>query len=189
MIIDFNSYKNKKTCKITEEDILNLILIFKYNEIDFLNINNIMESLGCYAEMKRFKKIYENLHIKTGPNNLPIVDLTDIYKKMLEEKLIIETQENEFMIIASPKKINELKGKYCKDVLQSFGNLMFFVNNDLKYGIGNWKLLFEDEVLRYSKYPSIVTGEFIGKEKDAETMQKIKKRSIERLKSQYGNTK
>ena len=29
MIIDFNSYRNKKTEKITEEDIFNLILIFK----------------------------------------------------------------------------------------------------------------------------------------------------------------
>lgn len=36
MIIDFNSYRNKKTEKITEEDIFNLILIFKYGEIDFL---------------------------------------------------------------------------------------------------------------------------------------------------------
>lgn len=76
-----------------------------------------------------------------------------------------------------------------KDVLESFGDLMFFVNNDLKYGIGNWKFLFEDEVLQYPKYPSIVTGEFIGKEKNPETMQKIKKRSIERLKSQYGTIK
>ena len=49
MIIDFNSYKNKKVDEITEEDILNLILIFKYDEIDFFNINNIMESLGCYS--------------------------------------------------------------------------------------------------------------------------------------------
>ena len=189
MIIDFNSYKNKKVEKITEEDILNLILIFKYDEIDFFNINNIMESLGSYAGMERFKKIYENLKIKTNQNNSPVVDLTDIYQKMLKERLIIETQENEFMILASPEKINELKEKYCKDVLQSFGDIMFFVNNDLKHGIGNWELLFEDEVLQYPRYPSIVTGEFIGIEKDAETMQKIKKRSIERLKSQYGNKK
>lgn len=189
MITDFNSYKNKKTKKITEEDILNLILIFKYDEIDFFNINNIMKSLGCYAGIKRFKNIYENLNIKTSQNNFPIIDLTDIYKKLLEEKLIIENQEKEFMIIASSEKINELKEKYCKDVLQSFGDLIFFVNNDLKHGIGNWELLFEDEVLQYPKYPSIVTGEFIDKEKNSETMEKIKRRSIERLKSQYGNTK
>lgn len=189
MIIDFNSYRNKKTEKITEEDIFNLILIFKYGEIDFFNINNIMESLGCYARMERFKNIYENLNVITNLNNFPIVDLTDIYEKMLEDRLIIESHENEFMIIASFEKINELKEKYCKDVLESFGNLMFFVNNDLKYGIGNWKFLFEDEVLQYPKYPSIVTGEFIGKEKNPETMQKIKKRSIERLKSQYGTIK
>lgn len=104
MIIDLNSYKNKKVEKITEEDILILILIFKYDEIDFFNINNIMESLGCYAGMERFKKIYENIKVKTNQNNSPVVDLTDIYKKMLEERLIIETQENEFMILASLKK-------------------------------------------------------------------------------------
>lgn len=189
MIIDFNSYRNKETEKITEEDIFNLILIFKYGEIDFFNINNIMESLGCYARMERFKNIYENLNVITNLNNFPIVDLTDIYEKMLEERLIIESHENEFMIVASFEKINELKEKYCKDVLESFGNLMFFVNNDLKYGIGNWEFLFEDEVLQYPKYPSIVTGEFIGKEKNPETIQKIKKRSIERLKSQYGTIK
>lgn len=68
---------------------------------------------------------------------------------MIEERLIIETEENEFIILASPEKINELKEKYCKNVLQSFGDLMFFVNNALKYGIGNWELLFEDEVLQY----------------------------------------
>ena len=69
------------------------------------------------------------------------------------------------MILASPEKINELKEKYCKDVLQIFGDLMIFINNDLKYGIGNWELLFEDEVLKYPRYPSIVAGEFIGKKK------------------------
>lgn len=189
MIIDLNDYRNKKTEKITEEDIFNLILIFKYGEIDFFNINNIMESLGCYARMERFKNIYENLNVKTNLNNFPIIDLTDIYKKMLEKRLIIENHEKEFIIIASFDKINELKEKYCKVVLQSFGDLMFFVNNDLKYGIGNWNLLFEDEVLQYPKYPSIITGEFIGKEKDPETMQIIKKRSIEQLKSQYRNIK
>lgn len=189
MIIDFNTYKSKNNEKITEEDILNLILIFKYDEIDFFNINNIMESLGCYAGMERFKKIYESVNIKINQNNSPVVDLNDVYKKGIEDGLIIETQENKFMILASPEKINELKEKYCKDVLQSFGDLMFFVNNDLKHGIGNWELLFEDEVLQYPRYPSIVTGEFIDKEKDATTMQKIKKRSIERLNSQYGNKK
>ncbi len=189
MVIDFNNYKSKKVEKITEEDILFLILIFKYNEVDFFNINDIMESLGYYSEVEKFKKIYENLSIKTNENNSPVVDLNDAYKKMIEERLIIETQEKEFMILASPEKITELKEKYCKNVLQSFGDLMFYVNNDLKYGIGNWKLLFEDEVLQYPGYPSIVTGEFIDKEKDKEkdkeTMQKIKKRSIEQLKRNY----
>ena len=104
MIIDFNSYRNKKTEKITEEDIFNLILIFKYGEIDFFNINNIMESLGCYARMERFKNIYENLNVITNLNNFLIVDLTDIYEKMLEERLIIESHENEFMIVASFEK-------------------------------------------------------------------------------------
>ena len=92
MIIDINSHKNKKSRKITEEDILNLILIFKYDEIDFLNINNIMESLGCYAVMERFKKIYDNLNITTNQKNFPMVDLSNIYKKMIGERLIIEIQ-------------------------------------------------------------------------------------------------
>ena len=42
------------------------IVPFKYDEIDFFNINNIMESLDCYAGMERFKKIYENLKVKTN---------------------------------------------------------------------------------------------------------------------------
>lgn len=188
MLVDFNSYKNKKVEKLTEEDILNLILIFKYDEVAFIDINKIMKSLGYYNSMEKFRILYKNLNIKTDENNSPIVDLKGVYKKMLEEGLVIEGSENEFMILASPEEINNLKEKYYKNVLQSFNDLMFYVNNDLKYGLGNWELLFEDELLEYPRYPSIVTGEFIGKEKDEEVMQKVKKRSIEQLKNFY-NTK
>ena len=105
-------------------------------------------------------------------------------KEMLR---VLKTSENEFMILANPQKINDLKEKYCDNILQSFNDLMFYVNNDLKYGIGNWELLFEDEVLKYPKYPSIVTGEFIDIEKNEEVMQKVKKRAIDNLKNSYKN--
>ena len=43
---------------------------------------------------------------------------------------------------------------------------MFCVNNDLKFGIDKWKMIFEDEIIDVSGYPSIVTAEFIGKNKN-----------------------
>ena len=161
MIVEFNNYKKNYIDKLTEKDILNLILIFKYNEVTFIDINKIMKLLGNYNNVEKFKTLYENINIKTDNNNCSILDLNDEYIKMLEKGLIIETSKNEFMILASPEEINKLKEQYRDNVLQTFNDLMFYINNDLKYGIGNWELLFEDEVLKYPKYPSIVTGEFI----------------------------
>ena len=183
MLIDFKTYKDKKVESLTEEDILNLIIIFKYDESNFIDINKIMKSLGIYNNIEKFKILYRNLNIKFDENNSPILDLKDAYKKLLEEGLIIETDENEFMILATQEEINDLKERYYKNVLQIFNDLMYYVNNDLKYGIGNWELLFEDEVLKYPRYPSIVTGEFIDKEKDDEVMQKVKKIAIDQLKN------
>ena len=187
MLVDFNNYKKKKVDKLTEEDFFNLILIFKYNDVTFININKIMNVLGNYSNVEKFKILYKDLNLKTDENNCSILDLKDTYIEMLEKGLIIETSENEFMILANPQKINDLKEKYCDNILQSFNDLMFYVNNDLKYGIGNWELLFEDEVLKYPKYPSIVTGEFIDIEKNEEVMQKVKKRAIDNLKNSYKN--
>lgn len=188
-IISFESVKSqikiKKSEKLTEEDILNLILIFKYNNYEFLDINKIMISLGYYNSIEKFKKIYENLNIKIDKNNCTIVDLNNAYNKMIEKKFVINVSENEFMILANHDQISKLKETYHKNILETFSDLMFYIDNDLKYGLGNWELLFEDEVVKYPGYTSIVTGEFIGKEKDEEVMQKIKKISIGRWKNFY----
>lgn len=182
IIIDFNAYKNKKVDKITEEDVLNLLLIFKYEEIVFININELMKSLGKYQGFEKYRILYDNLTIVLDDNDQLIIDLNSAYHRGIENGLIIESSENEFMILASPEQINSLKEKYSKKILRVFNDLMFYINNDLKYGIDNWELIFEDELLKYPRYPSIVTGEFIDKEKDQEVMLEVKKRSIERLK-------
>lgn len=62
---------------------------------------------------------------------------------------------------------------------------MFFINMDLEFGINNWYLVAEDEYIKDSIYPGIVTGEFIGQEKDSKVMKKVRKRSIENLRNIY----
>lgn len=183
MILDFNSYKNKKIDNLTEEDIFNLLLIYKYEEPRFYNIEEVMKSFGKYSNMEKYSILYKNLNIKTYKKKFPIVDLMATYNKMLEQKILIEIVLNQFMILASEEYINQLKGKYHKKVLQLFNDLMYFVNNDLKYGIDNWELVFEDEIIEIPGYPSIVTGEFIDQEKEEEVMQQVKQKSIERLKN------
>lgn len=187
MILDFNNYKNKKINNLTEEDIFNLLLIFKYEEPCFINIEEAMKSLGKYSNIEKYSILYEKLNIKTDENNGLIADLMDTYNKMLEQNVLIETSTKEFMIIASEEYINKLKERYHKKVLQLFNDLMYFINNDLRYGIDNWELVFEDEIIEIPGYPSIVTGEFVDQEKDDEVIQQVKQRSIERLKNNYNS--
>lgn len=56
---------------------------------------------------------------------------------------------------------------------------------DLEYGLNNWTLVAEDEYIEDSIYPGIITGEFIGQEKNKKVMKKVRKRAIERCKNIY----
>lgn len=182
MIIDFNTYKDNRVDKITEEDILNLVLISKYEEPAFIDKKILMKSLTKYKDSSRYKIIYENVRMKKDEDGIPIIDLKEAYNKLIENNIIIEYSEcDEFMIITSPEYILNLKQKYSKTVLKAFNDLMYFVNNDLRYGLDNWDLISEDELLNYPRYPSIVTGEFIDQEKDEEVMEKVRKKGIQKL--------
>ncbi len=182
MLIDFNRYKDKRVDKITEEDILNLVLISKYEEPAFIDKKVLMQSLARYKDSSRYKIIYDNILLKKDEDGISIVDLKEAYNKLVEDSIIIEYSEcDEFMIIISYANILNLKEMYSKSVLKAFNDLMYYVNNDLRYGIGNWDLVCEDELITYPKYPSIVTGEFIDQEKDEVAMEKVRKKGIQKL--------
>lgn len=179
MIIDFNTYKDNRVDKIIEEDILNLVLISKYEEPAFIDKKILMKSLAKYKNFDRYKIIYENISLNSDEEGMPIVDLKYAYNKLVEENIILEYSEcDEFMIVASPEMILSLKEKYSKSVLKALNDLMYFVNNDLRYGIDNWDLITEDELLTYPRYPSRVTGEFIDQEKNEGVMEKVRKKGI-----------
>ena len=188
-VISIEEYRQPKNTNLSKEDIFNLFLIFKCNEetLPIFDSSVLMESLAKYKNMDRFSTLLSNLVITKSENGKDIIDLSDCLDKNIKNKTVIinPSKQSEIMILASDEEFSQLKKSYDERTLSSFGDLMFFLNMDLEYGINNWSLVAEDEYIKHPKYPGIVTGEFIGQEKTPEVMKKVKKRAIERLKILY----
>ena len=188
-VISIEEYRQPKNTNLSKEDIFNLFLIFKCNEetLPIFDSNVLMESLAKYKNMDRFSTLLSNLVITKSENGKDIIDLSVCLDKNIKDKTVIinPSKQSEIMILASDEEFSQLKKSYDERTLSSFGDLMFFLNMDLEYGINNWSLVAEDEYIKHPKYPGIVTGEFIGQEKTPEVMKKVKKRAIERLKILY----
>ena len=188
-VISIEEYRQPKNTNLSKEDIFNLFLIFKCNEetLPIFDSNVLMESLAKYKNMDRFSTLLSNLVITKSENGKDIIDLSVCLDKNIQNKTLIinPSKQSETMILASDEEFSQLKKSYDEKTLSSFGDLMFFLNMDLEYGINNWGLVAEDEYIKHPKYPGIVTGEFIGQEKTPEVMKKVKKRAIERLKILY----
>ncbi len=188
-VISIEEYGQHKSTNLSIEDIFNLFLIFKHNEetLAIFDLNVLMESLAKYKNMDRFSTLLSNLVITKNEKGKDIIDLSDCLDKNIQNKTVImdPSEQSEIMILASDEEFIQLKKSYDEKTLTSFGNLMFFLNMDLEYGINNWSLVAEDEYIKYPKYSGIVTGEFIGQENTSEVMKKVKQRAIERLKNLY----
>lgn len=186
-IIDFNNYKtNLDEDIITLEDIFNLFLIFKQKEEIFVkfDINVLMQSLAKYRNLEKFNLIFKNILVENDEFDNEIINLSPFLEKKQQEKLIIQNpkSKNEIHILGTEDIFEKLTSNYSKKVLFIFNELMFFINNDLKFGIDNWEILLEDEIINVPGYPSIVTAEFIGKnKKNPSVKKKMKERTIERI--------
>lgn len=188
-VISVEEYGQHKSTNLSIEDIFNLFLIFKHNEetLTIFDSNVLMESLAKYKNMDRFSTLLSDLVITKNENGKDIIDLSDCLDKYIQNKTVImnPSKQSEIMILEIDEEFSQLKKSYDEKTLSSFGDLLFFINMDLEYGINNWSLVAEDEYIKYPKYPGIVTGEFIGQEKTPEVMKKVKKRAIEGLKNLY----
>lgn len=121
--------------------------------------------------------------------------------KTLEKELntiLINRSNNQFIITEEGKILyanlitvfendelfNKQKEQYTRTDLEAFRQLMFYINNDLEFGIGNWDILSEDEIIQVPGYPSYVSGEFIGQDKTQPSVKKMMKdRAKEHLKN------
>lgn len=189
-IINFNDERNKRLKKeneisrLTYEDIFNLLLISKNYEgiLTSFNLNLVQQAFARYKHMQRFSSIFSNLEIEYNEDGKEIINFSSIVEKKSKDNIII-FYNDDVVILADEEYFNNLKMNYTEETYFKFNDLVFFLNNDLKYGFDNWELLFEDEYIKYPGYPGIVTGEFIGQKKDAKVMKKVKERTIERLKN------
>lgn len=189
-IISFTEYKSNHDVIITLEDIFNLFLIFKRKEelLAEVDVSVLSQSFSKYKNLEKFNLIFKNILLQENQYNNGIIDLSQVVEKKQQEKLIVISSKNrnEIFVLASEEKIEKLSANYDEKILNCFRELMFCVNNDLKFGIDNWETIFEDEIIDVSGYPSIVTAEFIGKNKNnPRVKEKIKKRAIENVKRIY----
>lgn len=192
-VINIDEYKNnrfKKTDMIlTAIDFFNLFLVFARNEdnLPLIDLNVLMRSFAKYRSVPRYASLYQNIEVEQNEDGEEIVNIRGFLKEKINNKTIVQnpSRENEFMILGTDDEFDELKGKYDGQTLSIFGDLMFNIIMDLIHGIDNWSLVAEDEYIEDPIYPGIVTGEFVGQEKDKRVMKKVRKRLIERLKNLY----
>lgn len=193
-IIDINIHRNKinnePSFNITKEDLFDLFLIFKSKEepLAGFDINVLMQSLAKHRNLKKFNLIFKNIVVEKNKYDKEIVDLSHFLEKKKQDKLIIQDpkNKNQMYILGSEKEFEELTSKYDETILLAFRNLMFYINNDLKYGIDKWEIFAEDEVIDVPGYPSFVTSEFIDEDKnDLQVKKKMKQKAIENVKNSY----
>lgn len=171
------------------EDIFDLFLIFARNEasLPIIDLNILMESLAKYKNISRYASIYRNLEVEPNADGNDIINIEKCLEQKINNRTIVinPSRKSEFIILGTDEEFEQLRRKYDVHTLSIFRNLMFNIHMDLEYGINNWTLIAEDEYIEDSIYPGIVTGEFIGQEKDKRVMKKIRKQAIERLKDFY----
>lgn len=179
-IINFNQKKSLYSDHLlTKDDIFNLLLIYKHNEeiLSTFNLDVVMKSLAKYKKLERFSKLCSNLDVEINELGIEIVNLVECLEKKKKEKVVIENpnRKMEIIVLGNGEYYNTLKEKYSKKNILMFADLMFFINNDLEYGMDNWQIIFEDEYIEDPIYGGIVTGEIINVEKDEKTMKKVRK--------------
>lgn len=137
---------------ILEEDLFNLFIIYNLNHEcnHFIKMDTLMKSFGKYKE--RFPELYSNVEVKTNeveiPDfNVPFINLNPVYKKLLENKIIFSADDSDkITIVCNEEYFKLLESDYDEQVKKSFADLMFFINNDLEYGIDGWQLLLEEKI-------------------------------------------
>ena len=164
-IIDFNSKKNI----LTVEDFFALFIMFKSKDdlgilVEF-DLSKLMYSLPRWRGMEKFKNLYGNIEINLDENNIEYINLVDLIAKKIKEKVVISYGDAKFLILANEELFSEQRKQYKKSDLDLFNQLMFYINNDLEFGIGNWEVFSQDEVVQVDKYPSYVSGEFVEQDK------------------------
>lgn len=192
-ITNIEEYKKNRFVKtmmdLTTEDIFNLFLIFARGEDRWpmVDLNVLMESLAKYKDRDRYASLYRNLKIEKNKDGKDIINLEEVYEKAVESRMVIinPSMNNEFIVFGTDEEFTNLRKMYDEPTLSIFESLMFNIRMDLEYGIDNWSLVAEDEYIDVPNYPGIVTGEFIGQEKDQRVMKKVRKRAIERLQNLY----
>ncbi len=132
---------------ILEEDLFNLFIIYNLNHKCnyFIKMNTLMKSFGKYKE--RFPELYSNVELKTNEFEIPFINLNPVYKKLLENKIIFSADDSDkITIVCNEEYFKLLESDYDEQVKKSFADLMFFINNDLEYGIDGWQLLLEEKI-------------------------------------------
>lgn len=175
---------------IIVDDILDLFLIFKSKESILAEFDTdvLMKSFAKHSSLEKFDSLFKNISVEIDENGNEFIDLTKSLEKAREEKLIIgiSIDKNKRYILGSQEDFEIMKSSYSLNVLNIFKDLMFYVNNDLEFGIDNWKVAFEDEVIDVPGYSNFVTGEFICEDKNnIFVKKKMKQRAISNLKNIY----
>ena len=182
-IEDFNSKKSE----LTQEDIFDMFIMFKSHEKQLaeFNLTTLMYSLPRWKNRFKLHKLYENIEIKKDDEGKEYVDLVKVAQEKVKERKLLMFDDDLFMILVKDDFFDKQKKQYRKDDLANFGDLMFYVNHDLEYGIGKWSIFAEDEVIKVPGYLPYITDEFFDMDKNDP---KVKKLMIERAKKNLKNS-
>ena len=185
-VVEFK--KIEKNFNLNLEDIINLFLLCKSREGTLIafDLNTLIQSIYKYIDTERFNSLYTNIKPLLNKSDSFMNELENILVKKVKEKATVvdPSNKNKIFIIGNEEYFLNMKNNYSEESFDKFNELMFYINNDLEFGLDNWEIFAEDEYISDSIYPGIVTGEFIGKDKTKKT-RAIKKRMIENSKNIY----
>lgn len=194
-VISFKDYikdSDKNDFLITNDDIFNLFLIFKSKEESLFypefDASVLMKSLAKHSSLEKFDLIFKNISIEKNEAGIEFVNLNQSLEKKQQEKLILvnPNNKNEIYILGSDEEFKKIASLYDEKILKCFDELMFCINMDLEFGIGNWEIVFKDEIIDVPKYPNYVTAEFIDQDKSNSLVKKkMKQKAIKNLKNIY----
>lgn len=141
-IVDFNT--KKKELSLSKEDLLNLYLLYENKCDGFVAIDlDVFErSIAIHKKNNQFAFLLDNFEIEHSDDNEEFVNFHDVVNK------------NEIILLGNT--ILLLDDEYLKHFekrydffIKIYGNLLFYIHNDLKYGINNWVIVFEHKLNKH----------------------------------------
>lgn len=135
-IVDFNKKKNELS--LSKEIFLNLYLLYA-NRCDMfiaVDLDVFERSVAIHKKNEQFSFLLSNFEIEYN-NNEEIVNFHEVVNK--NGIILLDNT----ILLLDDRYLKQYEKRY-NSFIKAYGDLLlFYIHNDLKYGIGNWDMVFE----------------------------------------------